>query len=283
MVPRFATPPGVVTRPTGCDELFQNMARERYARVMGEAVTLFVPCLVDNVYPEIGISSTLVLEHAGFSVQYYPAATCCGQPGFNAGQTDEARKVARRFVDTIPDDGAPLVCPSGSCTAMVRNFYTELFRGTEHAARAAASSKRVLEFSEFLVKRAPLERLTGRHTGRVAFHDSCHALRELGIRDAPRALLARVAGVDWVELGEPACCGFGGLFSIKLPKTASGMAKSRLEPFVARGVQTLVSNDPGCVLHLRKEATTLGHALEVVHLSEFLARSLSLVPRGGWA
>jgi L-lactate dehydrogenase complex protein LldE len=250
---------------------------------MGEAVTLFVPCLVDNVYPEIGISSTLLLEHAGFSVQYYPRATCCGQPGFNAGQTNEALKVARRFVDTLEADDAPLVCPSGSCTAMVRSFYPELFRDSKQVGAAAAVSGRVVEFSEFLVRAGALEHFGGEHSGRVAFHDSCHAFRELRVYDAPRALLHRVEGVEWVDVGEPACCGFGGLFSIKLPKTAASMAKSRLEPFVARGVKTLVSNDPGCILHLRKEAVALGYELQILHLAEFLARSMDLLPVGGFS
>jgi L-lactate dehydrogenase complex protein LldE len=247
---------------------------------MGDTVTLFVPCLVEHLVPEIGICSTLLLEHAGFSVHYFEQATCCGQPGFNAGQTGEAQKVARRFVDTLHPIEAPLVCPSGSCTAMVRNFYPELFRGSDHSVAAAAVSARVVEFSEFLVQRGALDHFGGQHRGRVAFHDSCHALRELRIHDAPRALLGRVEGVEWIELGEPACCGFGGLFSVKLPSTARGMAKSRLEPFVARGVHTLVSNDPGCILHLRKEAAALGYDLEVLHLAEFLARSMDLLPAG---
>jgi L-lactate dehydrogenase complex protein LldE len=244
---------------------------------MGAAVTLFVPCLVDHVYPEIGISSTLLLEHAGFSVHCYEGATCCGQPGFNAGQTSAALEVAGRFVDTLRTVDAPLVCPSGSCTAMVRNFYGELFRGSERSNDASVVSGRVFEFSEFLVGRAMHTRFSGKFEGRVAFHDSCHALRELRIQEAPRELLRRVAGVEWVDVGEAACCGFGGLFSLKLPGVARGMAQSRLEPFVARGVQILVSNDPGCIMHLRQEASALGFELDIVHLSEFLARSMGLL------
>jgi L-lactate dehydrogenase complex protein LldE len=240
------------------------------------SVTLFVPCLVDQVSPEIGVSSFQLLRHAGFDVSYFPEATCCGQPAFNAGHQPEALRVARHFVDTLFEADAPLVCPSGSCTAMVQKFHPMLDWSEADARKSRAVSGRVVELSRFLVRAGALASMEGRHEGVVAFHNSCHAFRELGIDDEPWALLDRVSDARWVDVGEPVCCGFGGLFSLELPSTAATMAKSRLEPFVTKGVETLVSNDPGCVMHLKKEAESLGYDLDVVHLAVFMARSLGL-------
>jgi L-lactate dehydrogenase complex protein LldE len=252
---------------------------------MPKAVCLFVPCLVDQLYPEIGISAYQLLRHLGYEVRYYPEATCCGQPAFNAGQREQALKVARNFVDTLAREDAPLVCPSGSCSAMVAKFYPALFAGERLEAAARALSERVVEFSVFLAREglvgtlaasSETASLVNAAPGTVGFHNSCHSFRELHIHSEPYALLSRGVNVECVDVGEPACCGFGGLFSIKLPGVAAGMAKSRLESFVQKGVRTLVSNDAGCIMQLRKESVALGFDLEVLHLTEFLARRLGL-------
>lgn len=243
---------------------------------MTKAVTLFIPCLVDQLYPEMGISAYQLLRAFGYEVRYHPEATCCGQPAFNAGHREEALKVARHFVDTQGQDDAPLVCVSGSCTAMASKFYPELFGGTPEEPRAKDVSGRVVEFSAFLNREGLGDALTGTHAGRVGFHNSCHSYRELGIDREPLDLLRRIDGLEVVEVGEPVCCGFGGLFSIKLPGVAKGMARSRLEAFTERDLKLLVSNDPGCIMHLRKESAAFGFELEILHLTEFLARSMEL-------
>lgn len=243
---------------------------------MSERVTLFVPCLVDQVYPEMGIATFQLLRYLGYDVDYHAEATCCGQPAFNAGQRAEALKVARHFVDTVSASSAPLVCPSGSCAAMVKNFYPQLFVEDAFREQAQTVSGRVVELSAFLSREGQTQKLAGRFEGVVGFHNSCHAARELRIVQEPWELLKRIEGPTWVDLGEPACCGFGGLFSIKLPHVAGSMAKSRLSGFVDRGVDTLVSNDPGCIMHLRKETEALGLHMEVLHVVEFLAKSLGL-------
>jgi L-lactate dehydrogenase complex protein LldE len=247
---------------------------------MTERISLFIPCLVDQVCPEVGLAMARVLERLGYEVDYDPRQTCCGQPAFNAGHREEALAVATRFVEVFgggANDGGrgrddrAIVCPSGSCAAMARSFFPALFRDHPLRERAVALGRRVHEFSEFLARRGDIERIDGGFRGRVGFHDSCHARRELGIRSEPRAILARLEGCELVEPGgEPVCCGFGGLFSVKFDAIAAAMARGRLDRFAELGAGVLVSNDPGCVLHLRAECRERGIGLRVLHLAELL-------------
>ena len=235
-----------------------------------------MPCLVDQVYPEMAWSLVGILRHFGYEVKVEPRITCCGQPAFNSGQAEQAREVASSVLESLGTEG-PIVCPSGSCTAMIRNFYTQLFRDTELEAAASALSSRIEEFSEFMTKTGLAARLKAKASGKVAFHNSCHSLRELGIEQAPMELLRRVEGIELVALdAPPACCGFGGLFSVKFAPIAAGMTKSRLETFADRGVETLVSNDPGCIMQLRQRLGEQPFGFEVLHLTEFLARAMGV-------
>ncbi len=149
-------------------------------------VSLFIPCLVDQVYPDIGLAMAWILEKLGYHVDYDPAQTCCGQPAFNAGHTQEALAVARRFVDVFADKTC-LVCPSGSCVSMVRNYYPRLFDNQSDRARAASLAPKVFEFSEFLAREGKLDQISGTASGRVGFHNSCHSYRELRLDAEPRA------------------------------------------------------------------------------------------------
>jgi L-lactate dehydrogenase complex protein LldE len=243
-------------------------------------VSLFVPCLVDQAYPEIGFAVIDILEHLGYGVRYEPGQTCCGQPGFNAGDRVEARRVAERFLDVFA--GAEvIVCPSGSCTSMVRKFYPDLFAGTPRAADAERVAGRVFEFSEFLVREERTEAISGSAHGRVGFHNSCHSYRELRLVHQARTLLRRVSGCEHVDLpGEPVCCGFGGLFSFKFAEIAATMGQTRVDSFVQLGVETLVSNDPGCILHMEQEARAKGLDLRIRHLAVFLAEAMQLGAAG---
>jgi len=233
-------------------------------------VSLFIPCLVDQVYPEMGLAMARVLKKLGFSVHYDSRQTCCGQPAFNAGYRDEARQVASHFLDVFHEAGT-VVSPSGSCTGMVRNYFPVLFPADPEAARARALGRSVFEFSEFLQNTGAIERIDGHFDGRVGFHNSCHSLRELGVQEQPFAVLQRISGIEWAQpQEEPVCCGFGGLFSFKFPSIAEGMAKTRLEMFVDAGAETLVSNDPRCIMHMRQEAEAKNMPTRILHLAEFL-------------
>ena len=242
-------------------------------------VSLFIPCLVDQVYPEIGFSMAWILERLGYRVTYDPRQTCCGQPAFNAGHRHEALAVAGRFVDLFAEKNN-IVCPSGSCTGMVRNYYSNLFGKDPRGADVARLAAKVFEFSEFVVREDKLKKISGNASGCIGFHNSCHSYRELRIDSEPRSLLERISGFEAVEVqGEPTCCGFGGLFCVKFKDIAAAMAKSRLEKFIDNGVDVVVANDPGCVFHLRQEVEAKGYPVQIRHLTEFIAQAMGFQMR----
>ncbi|HEX6885442.1 MAG TPA: (Fe-S)-binding protein, partial [Planctomycetota bacterium] len=195
---------------------------------MKRRVSLFVTCLVDQLRPEVGLATAAVLERVGCEVRFDPRQTCCAQPAFNSGFRDEARGVARHFVEVF-EGAEAIVVPSGSCTAMVHRL-PELFADEpawrERAERVAA---RTHELAGFLVRELGVTDLGARFAGRVAWHDACHGLRELGLRDEPRALLDRVRGLERVEMkGSDSCCGFGGTFSVKFPELSTAILDHKL-------------------------------------------------------
>ena len=240
-------------------------------------VSLFIPCLVDQVYPQMGLAMVRVLRRLGFEVLYHSAQTCCGQPAFNAGYNNESRTVARHFIEIFQNDDK-IVCPSGSCTAMVRKFYPELFAGEPQHAVAEHLSTKVFEFSEFLSERLQGQKIAGQYSGRVSFHNSCHSHRELRIKKSPLEMMQQINGYELIMPdGEPVCCGFGGLFSFKFAPIAATMATSRLETFAELDIDTLVSNDPGCIMHMRQEAHVRGFEMNILHLAEFLDAAMQNV------
>jgi L-lactate dehydrogenase complex protein LldE len=233
-------------------------------------VSLFIPCLVDQVYPEIGLAMANVLRRLGLRLRYDKSQTCCGQPAFNAGYREQALSVATHFLEVFR--GAEvIVSPSGSCVAMVRNFYPHLFVEHPRFDEARLLGQRVFEFSEFLVKQLGVVDVNARYARKAGFHNSCHSCRELRLQEEPLALLRHVAGLELLNPpGEPVCCGFGGLFSLKFDAISSAMTRSRLETFEQLGAQAIISNDPGCIMQMRQEAKALGKRMEVLHLAEVL-------------
>ena len=179
-------------------------------------VTLFIPCFVDALYPRAGISMVEILERLGHSVVCPEEIACCGQPPFNSGYHPEARTIATPVLEKLADAEA-VVIGSGSCGAMVKKFYPELFAGTRHAELAKQVASRTWEFSDFLVNKLGVTDLGAKFPHKVTFHDGCHGLRELGIQKQPRALLANVQDLELVEMTEISCCGFGGTFAAKFP------------------------------------------------------------------
>jgi L-lactate dehydrogenase complex protein LldE len=239
-------------------------------------ISLFIPCLVDQAYPDIGIAMAKILHHLDYNLSYNSQQTCCGQPAFNAGHREEAKKVAGRFIETFKDSEC-LVSPSGSCTAMIKNYYPLLFENDKFHETAVALGKKAFEFSQFLEIEDQIDNLSGKYSGRVGFHNSCHSYRELGISTTPINILNRIDGIEILQPpGEPVCCGFGGLFSFKFDDIAATMAKTRLEMFTALNVDTIVSNDPGCLMHMQQEAKDLHLNIQFLHLTQFLVRAMNL-------
>jgi L-lactate dehydrogenase complex protein LldE len=243
-------------------------------------VILFAPCLIDQLYPEMGIALVKLLRHFGFEVSFDSSITCCGQPAFNAGQMVEARSVARRAVRGLnagTNSESPVVCPSGSCTAMIRKYYPEIFHGDPDEETARALGARVFELSEFLQQHDLVDRLVGSCHKKIAFHNSCHSARELELRTQYRDLFKRIEGLELIDPSpEPVCCGFGGLFCQKFQGISQGMAKTRLEMCRDAGAEEIVSNDPGCIMHLRTMAVEQGMATPIRHTVEFLVDAMGV-------
>lgn len=236
-------------------------------------LALFVPCFVDQLLPEVGLDAARVLERLGMEVTFFPEQTCCGQPAFNTGYWGEARALARRMVRVFASAEA-VVCPSGSCTTMVRRFYPELLTGTREEGEARSLAGRVYEFSEYLVDVARVIDAGAVFPHRVAYHDSCHALRELGIREGPRRLLGQVRGLELVEMANSEeCCGFGGTFAVKFAEISGGMGETKVLNAEAAGAEYLTSTDPSCLLHLDGILRRRRSPVRTIHLASILAQT----------
>ena len=238
-------------------------------------VSLFITCLVDQFHPEVGLGMVRVLERLGVECDLPPEQTCCGQPAFNSGCVAEARTVGRRFLSAFRDSNT-IVAPSGSCTAMAKVHLTSLFEpGSAEHTEATSIAARVHEFSEFLVKRLRVTDVGAVFPHRVTYHDSCHLLRELGVRDEPRQLLGGVRDLELVEMAAPdTCCGFGGTFAVKYPEISAAMGGDKLAGVGATGAEYLVANDTGCLMHLRGLLARSGSPVRAVHLAQILAGAL---------
>jgi L-lactate dehydrogenase complex protein LldE len=236
-------------------------------------VSLFITCLGDQFFPLVGECAVKVLRRLGVDVGFNPAQTCCGQPAFNTGYRKEAREVAARVLDLF-EDAEYVVAPSGSCTSMVRVFYPELFaHDPDRLGKANRLRERFYELSEFLVKVLKVEDVGASFPRRVAYHDSCHLLRELGIAEEPRKLLRAVRGIELVEIEDDRlCCGFGGTFSIKFPDVSVAMGEDKVRAASQAGAEYLVANDSGCLMHLAGLIHRQGLAIKTMHLAELLAQ-----------
>ncbi len=239
-------------------------------------VDIFVPCFVDQLYPHTALNMVRVLERVGCQVHYNPAQTCCGQPAYNAGYRAEARDIAAKFLTDFADEAAApryVVSPSASCVGMVRNHFGGLFAGSPQVAACQAVQGRVYELSEFLVDVLGLSTIPGAALpGTYTYHDSCAALRECGIREAPRRLLDGVTGLSRIEMAETStCCGFGGTFAVKFEAISVAMAQQKVEFALATGADYLVSTDVSCLMHLEAYIRREGLDLKTLHLADVLA------------
>jgi L-lactate dehydrogenase complex protein LldE len=234
-------------------------------------INLLIPCFVDQLFPSVGISVVRILEKLGHRVDFKESIVCCGQPAFNAGYWKEARGIAGRVLQSLAGSD-PVVVPSGSCAAMVKNFYPELFRETPQARAAVQLSQRVFEFSSFLVDQLRVTELGSRFPARVTFHDGCHGLRELQVKRQPRQLLERVQGLTLLEMeDQTSCCGFGGTFAVKFPMISTAMGETKSASAVETGAEYLVSNDSSCLMHLQGLLSRQNQKLKTIHLAEVLA------------
>lgn len=236
-------------------------------------VSLFVTCLVDQLWSSVGTSAVEVLRRVGCEVEFDDRQTCCGQPAFNTGYRKEARQVAERFIKIFEDSGPQfIVSPSGSCTAMVHHF-PELFQDDETwRSRAERIATRTYELSSFLVHVLKIEDVGASWAGRLTWHDACHGLRDLNLKTEPRSLIRHVRGAEFVELeNADACCGFGGTFSVKYPEISVAILDQKIEAIERAKVQAVVSGDASCLLQIGGRLSRKGSKVRVMHLAELLA------------
>jgi len=236
-------------------------------------VGLFVTCLVDLMRPSIGFAAIRLLEAGGAEVFVPPTQTCCGQPGYNSGDRAGATALAAKVIAEF--EGCDyLVAPSGSCSGMIRTHYADLFRDDPAMlARSAALGAKTRELSDFLVSVLKLEQVPGRHQGNVTYHDCCAGLREMGVKQQPRALLEKMPGVKLTEMNDcETCCGFGGTFSIKFGDISARMADNKCRNIADSGADTVVLGDLGCVLNIEGRLRRRGdNTTRVLHIAEIAA------------
>lgn len=243
-------------------------------------VALFVTCLADHFFPQVGEAVVRVLRRLGVTVDFPEAQTCCGQPAFNSGYWAEALAAARRFLEVFRD-AEYIVAPSGSCVSMVRVFYPELFRDDPARLRQARDlARRTYEFSEFLVRVLGVEDVGARLNARITYHDACHALRELGIREEPRRLLRAIRGAELVEFPfHEVCCGFGGTFSVKYAPISTAILREKVRNILNAGAEILTSTDASCLMHIAGALSREGASIRALHLAEVLDLGLAEAER----
>ncbi len=230
----------------------------------------YATCLVDLFFPDAGMAGIQLLRQAGVQVIFPEGQTCCGQPAFNCGYWEEARDVARTQLALFPED-LPVILPSGSCAGMMKNHYPELFHGQPEEAQIKAFSGRVYELTQFLVDVLDVKLEDLGEPVKVTWHSSCHAVRDLGLKGEPQALLAQLAKVELATLArEHECCGFGGTFSVRQPEVSGAMVCDKAADAEATGASVVLSTDGGCLLNVKGALDQKGSPLKVQHIAEFL-------------
>jgi L-lactate dehydrogenase complex protein LldE len=237
-------------------------------------VALFIPCLVDQFCPRVGIGLVRLFRKLGIEVTYNPEQTCCGQPAFNSGFREEASSLARHFLEVFKDEEY-IVTPSGSCCSMVKVFYPELLGDPWSRQQALSLRNRIFEFSDFLVNIAGISDVGARFPHSVTYHDSCHLLRELRVKEPPRVLLLNVSGIQIQELpNSDECCGFGGTFAIKNPEISAAMLEDKIKNILSTETEYVVANDAGCLMNIGGWLSRHQLPVKPIHLAELLAWDL---------
>ncbi len=235
-------------------------------------VDLFIPCFIDQLYPETGWNVVKLLEKAGVEVNYNPNQTCCGQPTFNSGYWKQSNKIARKFMRDF-EGVNPIVVPSASCAGYVKNHYDTLFKDEPDMLTQVASIKgRVIELSDFLVNQIQMTDFGAHFPHKITYHDACSALREYGLKDEPRTLLSKVTGLELVEMEEnTTCCGFGGTFMVKFVPISTAMVEQKVQNALKTGAEYIVSSETSCLLNIDSYIKQQDLPIKTLHLANVLA------------
>lgn len=236
-------------------------------------VDLFIPCFIDQLYPDMGWNVVKILEKAGVKINYNPKQTCCGQPTFNSGYWKSSRKIAEKFLNDFQND-RPILVPSASCAGYVRNHYPELFKddADKHSA-VERVTRNVVELTDFLVNHLEKDNFDACFPHKVTYHDACSALREYGLKDEPRRLLSNVEGLILKELPDnTTCCGFGGTFMVKFVPISTAMVEQKVENALSTGAEYIISTEASCLLNIESYIKKNELPLKTMHIADVLAK-----------
>ena len=234
-------------------------------------VHIFIPCFIDQLYPETAFNMVKVLEKATCEVNYNTNQTCCGQPAFNAGMWNEAKAVATKFIKDFENTDY-IVAPSASCAGFVKNYYSKLFENSAMHNQVKNLGNRIFEFTSFLTGVLKIENYGAELNAKATYHDSCAALRECNIKEGPRRLLNKVKGLELVEMADnETCCGFGGTFAVKFESISIAMADQKINNALATGAEYIISTDLSCLLQLGGYAKAKELPIKTMHIADVLA------------
>ncbi len=234
-------------------------------------VDIFIPCFIDQIYPQTGMNMVKILEKLGVDVHYNGNQTCCGQMAFNTGFWDEAKEMGAKFIRDFPND-RPVISPSASCSGMIKNYYPWLFHNTALHYEYKQMKKNMIEFTDFLVNVLKKDEIGAEFNHVVTYHDSCAALREYGISEEPRALLSKVKGLTLKEMkNNDVCCGFGGTFSVKFEPISTAMAEQKVKHALETDAEYIVSTDSSCLMHQQAYIDKHHLPLKTMHIIDVLA------------
>jgi len=237
-------------------------------------VDIFIPCFIDQLYPQTGFNMVKVLEKAGVKVHYSTEQTCCGQFAFNSGYWDEAKKLGLKLIKEF-NNNRPIVGPSASCIGYIKNYFDELFHNSAYHNEYKQLQRNIYEVTDFLVNVVKVTEFGSVFEHKITYHDSCAALREYGLNDEPRTLLKNVKGLELIEMeARDTCCGFGGTFSVKFEPISSAMAEQKVHHALDTGAEYIVSTDSSCLMHQYGYIKKHKLPLKVAHVMDVLASGI---------
>jgi len=234
-------------------------------------IQLFIPCFMDQLFPDTAFNVVKVLEKAGCNVRYVESQTCCGQPAYNAGFRNDAKAVCDKFLKDF-NGTVPIITPSASCAGFIRNYYSSLFEKSPEKADPEPITSRVFELTDFLVNRLGITQLDACLEAKATYHDSCGALREYSLKDEARTLLREVKGLELVEMADnTTCCGFGGTFAVKFEPISVAMGDQKSRHAADTGAEILISTDMSCLMHISGVMQNNRNGMRCLHIADVLA------------
>ncbi len=234
-------------------------------------IDLFIPCFVDQLYPETGMSVVKILRKLGIDIHYNKKQTCCGQPMFNSGYWDDTLSLAKKLIRDFPND-RPIVTPSGSCSGFIKNYYPDLSSDKDFIDNYMRIKRNLFELTDFLVNHLKVTDLGATFNAKVTYHDACSALREYGIKEEPRTLLRNVKGLTLIELPESeTCCGFGGTFSVKFTDISSAMVEQKVQNALSTGAEYIVTTESSCLMNIEGYIKKHNLPIKTIHIADILA------------